>query len=178
MGILQATSHDMTKSKLKTHVRNVAFQQLLQLQKSHKKVKTIVYDDFKVQPYLQSERITQKEKDMLTALRSHSVRGIKHNFPKMFKNSLFCPLNCESEVAKKLDTQSHILVCKSLSDGVELDLSDIYSENKEIQEHVTKVITKLMRKRVKVLEDQSLPGATFLDLFSRLQQLLGVATII
>ena len=128
MGILQATSHDMTKSKLKTHVRNVAFQQLLQLQKSHKKVKIIVYDDFKVQPYLQSERITQKEKDMLTALRSHSVRGIKQNFP-LFFYTLFCPLNCESEVAKKLDTQSHILVCKSLSDGVELDLSDIYSEN-------------------------------------------------
>ena len=98
----------MTKSKLKTHVRNVAFQQLLQLQKSHKKVKTIVFD-FKVQPYLQSESITQKEKDMLTALRSHGVRGIKHNFPKMFKNSLFCPLNCESEVAKKTGhTISHL----------------------------------------------------------------------
>ena len=89
MGILQATSHDMTKSKLKTHVRNVALQKLLQLQKSHKKVKTIVYDDFKVQPYLQSERIKQKEKDMLTASRSHSVRGIKHNFPFFFKTHYF-----------------------------------------------------------------------------------------
>ena len=81
----QATSHDMTKSKFKTQIRNVAFQQLLELQKSHKKVKTIVYDDFKVQPYLQSESITQKEKHILTALRSHSVRGIKHNFPFFFK---------------------------------------------------------------------------------------------
>ena len=77
----QVTSNEMTKLKLKTHVRNVAFEQLLQQQRSHKKVKANIYTNFKIQSYLQSEMLTQKEKEMLTALRSHCVRGIKHNFP-------------------------------------------------------------------------------------------------
>jgi hypothetical protein len=179
----QVISNEMTKIKLKTHVRNVAFEQLLQQQRSHKKVKANVYTKFNVQSYLQSEILTQKEKEMLTALRSHCVRGIKHNFSKMYKNSLFCPLNCENGANIKEDTQSHILICKSLSAGVQIPLHDIYSDNIVNQTQITKVITKLMRKRVKLLEDsensnKSLPGATFLDLFSRLQQLLGVPAVI
>ena len=44
----QVISNEMTKIKLKTHVRNVAFEQLLQQQRSHKKVKANVYNNFKV----------------------------------------------------------------------------------------------------------------------------------
>ena len=176
----QATSSQMSKTKLKNHIRNVAFQELLQQQSTHKKVKTIVYKELKVQPYLQSELLTTKEKNMLTALRSHSVRGIRHNFSKMYKKALFCPLKCESETFQKDDTQSHILTCKALSAGVQQPLTDIYSEDIVKQAKVAKVVCKLMRKRDKLQEDcetNCLPGASFLDLFSRLQQLLGVATV-
>ena len=91
-------------------------------------------------------------------------------------------MKCENEANMKADTQSHILERRSLSQGVQIPLSDIYSDNIVNQTQITKVITRLMRKRAKLLEDSenintSLPGATFLDLFSRLQQLLGVATI-
>ena len=86
---------------------------------------------------------------MLTSLRSHSVRGIRHNFGKLFRNSLHCPLKCENEDFQKEDTQSHILSCKSLSDGVEQPLTDITHDNIMVQAQVTKVISKLMRKRVK-----------------------------
>ena len=79
----------------------MAFEQLLQQQHSHKKVKANVYTNFKVKSYLQSEILAQKENEMLTALRSNCVRGIKLNFPKMYKNSLFCPLNCEREANMK-----------------------------------------------------------------------------
>ena len=176
----QATSNEITKEKLKSLVKNVAFQQLLQQQGGHKKVKEIVYKSFSIQPYLQSELLSQKDKEMLTSLRSHSVRGIRHNFRKLFRNSLHCPLKCENEDFQKEDTQSHILSCKSLSDGVEQPLTDIYHDNIMVQAQVTKVISKLMRKRVKLLEEseKSLPGAKFLDLFSRLQQLLGVAIVV
>ena len=64
----------------------------------------------------------KKEKEMLAALRSHCVGGIKHNFPKMYKNSLFCPQNHEREANVKEDTQSQILICKSLSEGVQIPL--------------------------------------------------------
>ena len=61
------------------------------------KMKTIVYKEFKVQPYLLSELSTTKEKNMSTALRAHSVRGIRHNFSKIDKKALYCPLKSESE---------------------------------------------------------------------------------
>ena len=98
----------------------------------------------------------------------------------MFRNSLYCPIKRESEGFQKGDTQSHILACKALSEGVQPPLIDIYSEDISKQAKVAKVICKLMRKRHKLQEDceaNRLPGASFLDLFSRLQQLLGVATV-
>ena len=52
------------------------------------KMKTIVYKEFKVQPYLLSELSTTKEKNMSTALRAHSARGIRHNFSKIDKKGI------------------------------------------------------------------------------------------
>ena len=78
---------------------------------------------FKVKLYLQSEMLTKKEKENLAALRSHCVRGMKHNFLKTYS-----PLNREREANLK-DTQSHILICKSLNEGAQIPLYEIYSEN-------------------------------------------------
>ena len=97
----------------------------------------------------------------------------------MYRITLFCTLKCESEPFQKDDTQSHILAFKVLSDGLQQSLTNIYSEDILKQAKVAKVIWKLMRKRLKLQEDcetNGLPVASFLDLFFRLQQLLGVAT--
>ena len=61
------------------------------------KMKTIVYKEFKVQPYFLSELSTTKEKNISTALRALSVRGIRHNFSKIDKKALYCPLKGESK---------------------------------------------------------------------------------
>ena len=98
---------------------------------------------------------------------------------KRYNNALYCPQKCEGESLQKDDTQSHIFACKALSNGVQQPLTDIYSEDVFKQAKVAKVICKLLRKRLKLQEDcetNGLPGASFLDLFFRLQQLLGVAT--
>ena len=47
-----------------------------------KKLKQMCTPHFKVKLYLQSEMLTQKEEEMLAALRSHCVQGMKHNFLK------------------------------------------------------------------------------------------------
>ena len=86
----------------------------------------------------------------------------------MYKNALYCPLKCEGESLQKDDTQSHILACKTLSDGVQQPLTDIYFEGVLKQAKVVRVICKLMKKRVKLQEDcetNGLPGASFLYLF-------------
>ena len=50
-----------------------------------------------------------------------------------------------------------------LTKETETDLSNIYSDDIKKQAEVATIVTKLMRKRVKLLEDQdfsaSLPGA-------------------
>ena len=57
----QATSNEMSKAKLTNQIKKVAFKELLQQQSTHKKVKTIIYKEFKIQPYLQSELLTTKK---------------------------------------------------------------------------------------------------------------------
>ena len=60
----------------------------------------------------------------------------------MFRNSLYCPIKCESEGFQKGDTQSHIVACKALSEGVQPPLIDIYSEDISKQAKVAKVINR------------------------------------
>ena len=157
----QVTSSQMTKSLLKSHAKDAAFKQLKEIQCSNKKVKHIVYTSLKTQPYLESDLFPQSEVETLTALRSHCVRGIKHNFPKMFDRSLNCPIDCEH--INQEDNQDHVLNCKILTKETQTNISYIYSDDIEQQAEVARNFTKLMRKRVKLLEDQdssaSLPGA-------------------
>ena len=79
----------------------------------------------------------------------------------MFDRSLNCPLNCEH--INQEDNQDHVLNCKILTKEKQTDISYIYSDDIEQQAEVARNFTKLMRKRVKLLEDQdssaSLPGA-------------------
>ena len=173
----EVISGNMTKKKLKEIVQDVAFRQLLELQKSHIKIKHITYDTLQLQSYLASEILTQKDREMLTLLRSQCVRGIRKNFSKMYKNNLSCPLNCET--TQKEDSQEHILLCSKLSKGSSLQWSAALSAETDVQAEVAKVFRKLMKKREHLLETDhqtnGLPGASILDPSSRRHQPTGVA---
>ena len=86
------------------------------------------------------------------------------NFPKLFKNWVFCPLKCEQQNQIK-DTQEHLLQCKKLNtaniESVKID--DAYACIAK-QEAIAKVISKVIRKRSRMIEDMDknitrLPGA-------------------
>ena len=64
---------------------------------------------------------------LLFALRSHTVRGIKANTPSIYRNNMFCPLNCKSP--NQQDEQEHLLKCKRL-------ISELNSEQSEIAQVV------------------------------------------
>ena len=152
----QVSSSKMTKIALKSHARNVAFNKLKEIQSKHTKVKHINYSIFQTQPYLQSEIMSQSEAEILTAVRSHCLRGIKDNFPKIFDRYLNCPLKCQPPGLEEEDTQSHILNCKILESNTKLNILDMYSDNIEKQAELATTVSKLMRKREKLLEDQEL----------------------
>ena len=128
-----------------------------------------------LQPYLESSLATQKQRKILTLLRSQCLRGIKMNFTKMYRYSIYCPLNCSDSPIQ--DSQDHVLKCLKLSEGPNLPESDIFSEEIASQVKVAQVFIKFMKKRETLFEppysDTSLPGASILDPSSQHQ--LGAA---
>ena len=122
---------------------------------------------------------SDEDRKTLTALRSHCVKSIQHNFTKMYNKSLKCPLQCNHEAPQE-DTQEHILSCSKLSKGTQINIDCLVSQNIEEQANIAKLVSTLLRKGLKLLEDQddsspSLPGALFLDHNSQQQLQLGVA---
>ena len=172
-------TNKITKQMLKTLATNAAFQELKEKLDSHKKVKHLEYKTLEIQPYLLSDGLSEDIRKTLTALRSHRLKVIRHNFPKMYKMSLKCPLECNKEVPQE-DTQEYILSCNKLSKGTKLKLDCIVNNDFEEQAKVANHVAVLLRKRLKLIEVQddsntSLPGALFLDHNSQQHLQLGVA---
>ena len=93
------------KKLIKTNVRNAAFSKLQDLKESHTKVEHNVYINMnRPQGYLTSESITNTQCSILFALRSHSLRGIRENFKKMYSQ------NTLGTICKRFsDSKHHIL---------------------------------------------------------------------
>ena len=83
--VIIAMSENEYKSYIKKHIQKAALAYLRQLQAPHSKVNYIKYTDLKIQPYMTSYEFNYNEVTLLTALRSHTVRTIKMNFPTWYK---------------------------------------------------------------------------------------------
>ena len=65
---------------IKEKVKKAAFVYLSQKQKEHSKIKEILYEDLKVQPYLVSPIFSKHEISTLFSLRSRTLRGMRMDF--------------------------------------------------------------------------------------------------
>ena len=63
------------------------------LKETHKKIGKIIYEEFRIQPYLKSKVLSQKEKKLLYLLRSQ-CHNSKYNFKKLNRNNLNCRFGC------------------------------------------------------------------------------------
>ena len=106
---LKEMSKGEAKQMIKSQIEKATFKYLQDTKKTHEKVKYIVYTKLETQPYLKTSIITNKEAEILTALRSQTVRGIKNNFHSFYENDQQCPL-CKSAQ----DTQEHCMVCPKI----------------------------------------------------------------
>ena len=95
------------KKEIKTKTKIAAFKELKSMQATHEKVKDVMYTQFESQEYLKSSIITNKEAELITALRSKTVRGIKSNYHTFYQEDLQCNL-CK----KTQDTQMHCMNCE------------------------------------------------------------------
>ena len=95
-----------------THLREVARAYLLKLKNKHSKLNSLS-DSYKLEPYLSSVKLSTEEKQTLFKLRTRMV-DVKSNFKMQYGQNLtcnFCP---------EIDTQSHLLSCEQLTDGIDI----------------------------------------------------------
>ena len=137
------------KKKLKINARNASFLELKSKLGKHKKVKHLEYNLLQVQPYLRNGNLHNEEACTITALRSKCVKNVKSHFSSIHKDRIYCPLLCNSE-SPEIDTQEHVLTCKSLKIENPTKLT-IDSANSDIPQQVEigKIICKALKKRKK-----------------------------
>ena len=100
---IKSTPKNVYKQLIKKKVRIAAFTSYIQLkEKSKKKMKDLHYNEFKMQPYLNSNMFSTSEKQLLFSLRSKCYSA-KMNFKKLHKKNLKCVFLFNEE-----ETQCHI----------------------------------------------------------------------
>ena len=88
----------------------------------------------------------------LAVFRSQCARGIKNNFKKMYGKNISCPLQCNT-VTPVIDTQQHLTYCTKVNtDNSQVSIEDIYGHI-EKQGAAAIGLTKLRRRRNKLLEN-------------------------
>ena len=148
-------SNTFSKQKLKLSASSAAFSFLLNKKEAHKKIKHIKYETLNIQNNLVSELFTTDQANMLTAIISHCLRGIRNNFSNFFQNNLNSPLNCNAE-SPNIDTQEHVLYCKSLNQthGEQTPVMPFMYGDIKQQVRLSQKFITLMRERSHILEPQ------------------------
>ena len=140
---------------VKTQVKEAALKYLMSNKTS--KTSKLNYKKLELQQYLKSPSFSEKESNLLLALRTRTVRGIRADFPGMF-TTRECPMQgCMEE-----DTLPHLLTCTVLLSQVEEQqhsyrFSDVYSDCLEEQLRITKRLALLLEARERV-EREGLPA--------------------
>ena len=161
-GMIENLSKQAFKRMVKIKVRNAALSFLLSLKEQHSKVRHIEYKGLEAQNYLKSIIFTNDEASLLFGLRTKTARQFKGNFPFQNTICIHCPLKCwKTKETPLIDSQEHILQCKSLSDirsqdiaNDKVEYSNLFSHVKKQKETVT-LIKLLLEERDKLCP----PGA-------------------
>ena len=98
------------KDNIKNKVRIAALKNLLKQKDSHSKMDNLSYKKLEIQAYMQSPLFDTESAEMLLALRTRTVRGVKNDFRGMIQD-VACPLGCGNS-----DTLPNILTCPVLQD--------------------------------------------------------------
>ena len=122
--------------------------------KKGSKTEDISYPEFTMDAFLQpnDQKMSLEELKICFSLK-YKMLKVKANFPKRFSQNDFCVGNCE-----EIETDSHILNCKKLSENSKeekMSIQSIYSdicspEQKKIAQKIIKIMdrreTRIMKK--------------------------------
>ena len=114
----------------------------------------VVFDNkLKTQEYIKSPKITNKEAEILIALRSQTIRGIRSNFHTFYKSDIQCRLCLESP-----DTQEHCMQCPRILARFgpikrHMKYKHIFGQIQE-QKEIAWLYTNLLSLREELLQEQ------------------------
>ena len=139
------------KSFLKKVTKKAALKYIQGIQKSHDKVEDLIYDNVKIQPYLNDRGFTTKQKQFLFKLRT-SMSDVKMNFKSMHQDIILCNL-CDRT---RIQNVQHILSCPKifrncpkLQNNSDINFEDVF-KNVEVQLRATQVIMAAFEAKVKL----------------------------
>ena len=125
---------------------------LINLKDKHTKTDKLLC--FKLQEYLISENLSNKQKQLLFSLRTRSA-PVKTNYRNRYKLNMFCSL-CEDQTEE--ESEIHLLRCKStvteVGDIGDSKYEDIFSPNVYRQEKITNIFSKIFKMREKLLNQK------------------------
>jgi hypothetical protein len=128
---IEGCSAELFRKQIVGKIRNRAFEELLKIQDGHEKVRYIFFEDLSgPQEYLCSTKFSNRQKSLLFNLRCRSLKTIKDNFHRQYKENLFCQLSCENTI----DSQEHLLVCPTIKEHLSAD--QVVSQDKIRYEHL------------------------------------------
>ena len=156
----------MKKAAFKNIVKNLvkiaAFDKLKEVQSTHTKINTIKYEQFKLQPYLDSNTLTVEERSLAFNVRANTLNGFKMCFTSMYRDNLNCKLGCDIE-----DSFEHCMSCDILDQilgSTQFKINDISNNCAELQKEAVKIFTLRKNKRAEILEQHgAYQGQIILD---------------
>ena len=141
---------DSFKNGLKKKLKEKATLFLFNYREKHSKTKNLT--NFKLQPYLTSDKLTTREKKLLFSLRTRSI-DVKRNYKNKFKFNMSCSL-CRDDSQE--ETETHLLECSKIITKIntkDVKYEDIFSENIDKQVKITKIFNQVMKTKKLILND-------------------------
>ena len=148
------------KNIIMKQIKNAAFLYFMGLKETHKKLDQVEYKELKMQEYLGSRLLNNKEKKLLYLLRSRCY-DVKSNFKKMHRNNTHCRFGCLT-----IEDQIHALTkCQPLNLKhklkINIEYSSIFSSLSN-QEEAIKFFIYIDQIR-EHMKDHILPGGCSQD---------------
>ena len=144
-------SKDKFRAIVCNAIENSAIQYLNRKAASHSKSEDLIKPRLNKEQYFEDQRFSRSEVELLFALRTKTVRGIKANFTSQYgNNNIACDL-CDVAVC----CQEHLLSCVKLKTHVDIPGDACYSDlyrNTDRQLEIVRIFKKLLRTRELLLE--------------------------
>ena len=147
---IQKMKKEAFKKLVKSKLNVKANEFLLNLKNSEKRSKSKNLKSFKFQNYLNSTKLSIKEKKLLFSLRTRSI-NVKTNYKSKFKFNMECRL-CKDKNSE--ESEKHLLNCTVIEQNIDsnVDLQNvqyenIFSDNINEQILITKVFDKVFKTR-------------------------------